>query len=120
MGHSFSKRDKEFVNTLVKIGMSRNIAKIIVFFSKKPECCCRDLQECAQLRQPEVSMAMQELNDMGWVVIDTMKRESKGRPVNMYKLAMPMNKIIKSVINKEKEKIKERNHNITKLKSFIH
>src|SRR2546428_1493927 len=89
-----SRRDESLVDLLVKTGMSKNIAKTLVFLSKRDETTSVEIEKATGLRQPEVSIAMQELRRRRWVEKRDIKKEGKGRPVHAYRLAAPFDPII--------------------------
>ena len=74
-------KDKEFVESLVKVGLNRNISKTLVYLANVEETLSRDIEIGANLRQPEVSLVMRELRAQGWVGEREIKKEGKGRPV---------------------------------------
>jgi predicted transcriptional regulator len=84
--------------------MPKNLAKTLMYISQVEECRSADVEQGADLRQPEVSVAMQELRRRGWAKKRDIKKKGKGRPVHLYKLTQDLNNILKSF---EKEKMKE-------------
>jgi predicted transcriptional regulator len=68
------------------------------------ECRSADVEQGADLRQPEVSVAMQELRRRGWAKKRDEKKKGKGRPVHLYKLTADLPSILKSF---EKDKMQE-------------
>ena len=68
------------------------------------------------MRQPEVSIAMQELRHKKWVVKKDIKKEGKGRPVHSYRLAIPFEKIVEVIEKEERAKIDDIESNIQALK----
>src|SRR5438046_10744657 len=85
-----SRRDESLVDLLVRTGMSKNIAKTLVFLSKRDETTSVEIEKATGLRQPEVSMAMQELRRRRWVEARDIKKEGQGRPGHAYGLAVPL------------------------------
>jgi predicted transcriptional regulator len=75
-----------------------------MYISQTEECRSAEIEHGANLRQPEVSVAMQQLQRRGWVKRRDLKKKGKGRPVHLYKLTSPIDKIVGSF---EKDKIKE-------------
>src|SRR5438034_223840 len=63
-----SRRDETLVDLLIETGLSRNIAKTLVFLSKRDETTSVEIEKATGLRQPEVSIAMQELRRREWLV----------------------------------------------------
>src|SRR3989304_248167 len=82
-----SRRDETLVDLLIETGLSRNIAKTLVFLSKRDETTSVEIEKATGLRQPEVSIAMQELRRRKWVDKRDIKKEGKGRPVHSDRLS---------------------------------
>ena len=59
------------------------------------ECYSVDIENGANLRQPEVSIAMRELRRRRWVQEDIQKKKGKDRPHHIYKPAMPLIELLK-------------------------
>jgi predicted transcriptional regulator len=98
------EKDDKAVQLFVDLGMPKNLAKTLMYISQVEECRSADVEQGADLRQPEVSVAMQELRRRGWVKKRDIKKQGKGRPVHMYRLTATLPEILKSF---EKEKMKE-------------
>ena len=96
--------DAKAIQLFTNLGMPRNLAKTLMYISQFDECRSIDVEQGADLRQPELCISMQELRRRGWAEKRDMKKKGKGRPVHIYKLTKPMDAILK---NFEKEKIQE-------------
>ena len=70
------------------------------------------------LRQPEVSIAMQWLRRKGWINKRNMKKEGKGRPVHGYRLSKEFDEILEEIIQDLSEKIDSIHNIIQELKSY--
>ena len=116
---ALTKKDEAIINHLVNTGMSKNMAKTIVVLADGKETISVTIEGITALRQPEVSIVMQDLRVKKWVKKRDIKKEGKGRPVHAYKLAMPFNKIIEAVEKEEEKKVKEIQSNIEKLKKLV-
>src|SRR3970040_699385 len=111
-----SRRDESLVDLLVKTGMSKNIAKTLVFLSKRDETTSVEIEKATGLRQPEVSIAMQELRRRRWVDKRDIKKEGKGRPVHAYRLSLPFAEIVESIAREERKKVEDIQGNVRRLK----
>lgn len=114
----FDITDEEFANTLMGLGLKRNVAKTLTYLKNVDEVTSREIEMASDLRQPEVSTAMRELKDLDWVIIREEKKPGKGRPFKIYRLDTNIHSIIKQL---EKEKVKETNRmmdNIQRLKKL--
>ena len=98
------ENENKAVQLFSELGMPKNLAKTLLYISQVDECRSADVEQGADLRQPEVSVAMQELRRRGWAKKRDEKKKGKGRPVHLYKLTSDLPAILKSF---EKEKMKE-------------
>ena len=108
----FSKKDEALVELLMNTGMPKNVAKTLVFLRKKEETTSVEIEISTALRQPEVSIAMQELRRRKWVMKRDIKKEGKGRPVHAYKLSIPFDKIIEALEKEERKRMERIEENI--------
>jgi predicted transcriptional regulator len=122
MGNTFlsSKRsDDEIVNLLVDMGVSRKTAKTLTYLSKVDECISKTIEEKTRLRQPEVSTALKELRGRGWIAKEDIKKEGKGRPIHSYKMVVPFDRAIKTLVKEKKGEINEMQNTIKRLRELV-
>jgi predicted transcriptional regulator len=112
----FDDNDLEFIEILRNLNLSRNVASTLAYLSNVDEATSKDLELGSQLRQPEVSIAMRELRNFGWLGEREVKKEGKGRPMKVYKLAVPMTEIVEYLEKQTKEDTYRILENIGKLK----
>jgi len=98
------EKDDRVVQLFTDLGMPKNLAKTLMYVSQFDECRSADVEHAADLRQPEVSIALQEMRRRGWAKKRDVKKKGKGRPVHAYKLTKNLPEILKSF---EQEKLKE-------------
>jgi len=115
----FNKKDEALVDLLMNTGMPKNVAKTLVFLRKKEETTSVEIEISTALRQPEVSIAMQELRRRKWVTKRDIKKEGKGRPVHAYKLSIPFDKIIEALEKEERKRMEHIEANIALLKQAV-
>jgi len=113
-----SRRDEVLVDLLVDTGMAKNLSKTLVFLSKREETTSVEIEKATGLRQPEVSIAMQDLRRRKWVEKRDIKKEGKGRPVHAYRLSVGWADILAQLDREEQAKIDRIEGNRKKLKSF--
>ena len=94
----------EVIEGLQSLGLNRNAAKLITYLNEVEEGSSRDIERFTDLRQPEVSIAMGTLRDMGWISERDGKGIGKGRPQKIYALRATIEEIIEHY---EAERIKE-------------
>jgi predicted transcriptional regulator len=116
----FSKKDEVLVELLMGTGMAKNVAKTLTFLRKKEETTSVEIEAATGLRQPEVSIAIQELRRKKWITKREHRTEGKGRPSHLYKLAFPFEKIVESLEKEEQKRIERIEGNIEQLKMMAH
>jgi len=102
--YKLDKDDGRAIQLFVHLGMPKNLAKTLLYISQFDECKCADVEQGTDMRQPEVSIAMQELRRRGWVKKQDLKKKGKGRPVHIYKTTTDLSEILNVF---EQEKLKE-------------
>ena len=116
---SLTKKDEAIIDHLVAAGIPKNMAKTLAVLSDGDEIISVKIEGITALRQPEVSIVMQDLRDRKWVKKRDLKKEGKGRPVHAYKLAMPFTRIVEIIEKDERKKIRDIEANITSLKKLV-
>jgi predicted transcriptional regulator len=112
------EKDFEFIETLQGLNVSRNVATLITFLANVHEATSREIEMGAGLRQPEVSIAMHTLRENNWVNEREVKAEGKGRPMKVYQLSLPLNKIIEYYESKKKTESVQAMQAIQKLREM--
>ena len=104
ISYVLDETDDKAVQLFTDLGMPKNLAKTLLYISQVDECRSVDVEQGADLRQPELCISMQELRRRGWAKKRDMKKKGKGRPVHLYKLTKPLDEILE---NFEREKMHE-------------
>lgn len=113
-----SKRDDLLSELMTKAGMPKNISKALIFIARRNETTSVEIEKATGLRQPEVSIAMQELRRRRWVEKRDIKKIGKGRPVHSYKLSVPFPEIVDFICRQETDRIKQTEENLKRLKQL--
>ena len=101
------------------LGVQKNLAKTLMYISRVDYCRSADIERGANLRQPEVSVAMQQLTDLGWISKTNKKKEGKGRPIYIYKLSTEIDDIFEHFQEEKKQEIDDIQKNLSELKSLL-
>jgi predicted transcriptional regulator len=116
----FTDREVEFVHLLVKIGIQRTVAMVLVFLANTTGATSRDIERGTDLRQPEVSSAMKFLTCRAWVKSHEIPQEHKsGRPSRVYELAKPITGIMDCIEKETKDKANDQLALFTKLQEYL-
>lgn len=114
-----SPQDNKIVEVFTELGMPKNLAKTLMYISQVDECRSSEIERGANLRQPEVSVAMQKLTDSGWISKTNRKKEGKGRPIYIYKLQTPLEDIVKQFEHEKIQEIQDIKQDLSELKDLL-
>lgn len=87
-------RDREFAETLQKLGVEQNVAAMITYLMNVDKATSREIEIGTDLRQPEVSICAKTLRHDGWLEESDFKSEGKGRPSKVYRLKVSIAELI--------------------------
>ncbi|MCX6700166.1 MAG: ArsR family transcriptional regulator [Methanomicrobiales archaeon] len=123
----FTEREEEFADLLMRIGINRNVSKVLVYLAKTPCATSRDIERGTDLRQPEVSIVMTTMMERKWIESRDekteykigQKAEHKGRPVKIYTFALPICEVVDSIERETMARINEQLKMVTQLRTYI-
>ncbi|MCX9083246.1 MAG: transcriptional regulator protein [Candidatus Methanoperedens sp.] len=110
--------DEEIANILISSGLSRPVARTLAYLQKVDTATSIDLERATGLRQPEVSIAMRQLNPFEWIEEDEEKKPGKGRPNKVYSLKVGFKDIIVHLEKEQKKTIEDGMASIKRLKEL--
>jgi predicted transcriptional regulator len=113
------EKDLEFVDALRSLNVPRNVAALITYLANTNEATSREIEMGTNLRQPEVSIGMRTLRQNNWVEEHDVKLDGKGRPMKIYKLGVPIEKIIKHYEEEKNSEAAQNMKSIQRLKEMI-
>lgn len=114
------EKDEEAVQLFVDLGMPKNVAKTLLYISNVDECHSAEIEQGAKLRQPEVSIAIKQMEERGWVEERHIKRnKGKGRPIHIYKLNKPLSSILEEIKEEKSKEIESLEENLSKLEKLL-
>jgi predicted transcriptional regulator len=114
----FDQNEEAMANLLCNVGVKRNLAKALIYLANVTESVSRNIELGAGLRQPEVSIAMRELRERGWIEEWERKKEGKGRPLKCYRLSVELCDIIDSLDDIRKRDAQKDEETIATLRSL--
>jgi predicted transcriptional regulator len=114
----FNKTDEEVIELLIDLGVSKKTAKTLTYLSHVEESISKSIEETTKLRQPEVSTALKELRGRGWIEKHPIKKEGKGRPIHSYRMVVPFDRAIKTLVKEKKSEINNVQNTIKRLKEL--
>jgi len=115
----FTEDEEDLAALLVRIGLKRNVARVLVFLAHHPEATSREIERGTDLRQPEVSLAMAAMVEQEWVENREVKAENKGRPVKIYRLSQPFGEIVDQIEKEKREQANTQLSIIQQIRNYI-
>lgn len=89
-----STDSKEMVALLVSLGVEENTSKTLLCLHVHGPSTSSQLQKRCNLRQPDVSISISQLNKLGVVDIVSTASSGRGRPSHIYQLSLPLNEAL--------------------------
>ncbi len=118
--NSIDAGDDKAVQLFTKLGMPKNLAKTLLYVSQVDECKSAEVERGANLRQPDVSIAMQELRERGWIDMQSLrKKKGKGRPVHIYKTTMQLSQVMEEIKQEKTKEIEAISNNMAELENIF-
>ena len=108
----------EFASILMKVGLKRNVAKVLTYLAGVAEATSREIEIGSVLRLPDVSIAMREIRKLDWIVERDEKNPGKGRPYRIYRLNKSLPEIVSHLENEKSKESERIMRQIEKLKSL--
>jgi predicted transcriptional regulator len=115
----FDEKDEKAIQIFRELGMPKNLAKALLYIYQVDECRSAEIEQAADLRQPEVCVAIKELRRRGWVKKWDLKGEGKGRPIHIYKPTTHLSEIWKTFEQEKLKEVETIKNGISKLKNIV-
>ena len=107
----------EMVEMLDNIGVDQNVALVLVALREGGFQSSRNLQKVCKLRQPEISIAVQQLLTNDMVAVEPLKSGGRGRPSHRYSLNGEFADIIQPFIDVAEVHINQLENGLARLES---
>ena len=115
-GFNFNAKDREIIDHMISLGISRNTSRVVLFMSNTGESSSKIIENAVDLRQSEVSIVVKWLRNNGWIATKSIRKPGKGRPTQLYKMRFSMRRIIKEIEANKLKEIEDIKNEITQLK----
>ncbi len=98
-----SDEEYRLVTILRDLGFKKTTACVLVYLANVKEASSRDIERGTDLRQPEISLAMKELEKRGWVAERERENTGRGRKTKIFWLAKPFAGIAAEIENEKRK-----------------
>ncbi len=114
----FDEKEREIVDALTSLGVGRMAATALAYLQDTNSATSTDLERAAGLRQPEVSLAMKQLMERGWITEREEKKAGKGRPYKIYSLKIGFDEIVAQLEMENEKAVDEAKGKLERLKEL--
>lgn len=118
MSEDLSEKKKNLIKALSEVGIKRKTAEVLLCIAENENIKSQEIERKTGLRQPEVSICVQDLKIEGWISEKHVKKEGRGRPENAYSLKADLNNIVSEIEEEKKEEIEQIEQNIHSIKEL--
>ena len=106
---------KEMVELLVSLGADLNTAKTLMCLHVHGSSRSSELQRRCDLRQPDVSIAINKLKKLEIIKIVSRSSNGRGRPSHIYDLSVPLNEALIPFRNQAVERLSDLQSQLSRL-----
>ncbi len=79
------------------LGIRQNSVRILKYMAANDKVTSDELEAVVEISQPSISIAIKELINRGWVNVEFIRAEGKGRPRHLYSLSKPFGDIVDDI-----------------------
>ncbi len=97
----------EMIQLLVSLGVESNTAKTLICLQIHGPSTSVELQKRCNLRQPDVSISISQLDRFGIIEKVSTNSRGRGRPSHIYKLSVPLKQALVPFRNNAIERMSE-------------
>ena len=114
---TMDKQDEKMLDIMKTFGMKTNVCKACIYFLQKDEGTSCKIEQCMDIRQPEVSMAMKTLKAKRVVGCIYENTGGKGRPIQHYKCP-DKEKLVNYIFDTAEQKVQHLQEQLETLKEL--
>ena len=117
--HQLANHEGAITEALISLGTPPHVAKVMMCLHLHGAASSKILQERCDIRQPEVSMAIQELKKRSLVEINHSEARGRGRPSHIYDLTEPVASGIGQFVSETEQRIEALQQGVSNLKDLV-
>ena len=106
------------IEVLIRIGISQNAALVLLRLITEGPCDTSALKGKCGISQPEVSLGITELRNIGVVNVKSIYSEERGRPRHLYSLNGTIEEVLEPIIETTENRLEELNRSMLKLEEI--
>jgi predicted transcriptional regulator len=118
MAYMFTDKDREKVRAMMDLGVDRRVANTIIYLMEEPGFSM-DIEEGTGLKQPEVSTAIRDLRNRGWLEEEKINEGGQGRPRVRFTLSAGTEDVMEFVMKDSVESINRIEQAISKFEALM-
>jgi predicted transcriptional regulator len=111
--------NKKIAEEMQKIGFTHIEAKIMVYMFNNDIGISKAIEHETGLRQPEASVGLQKLRNIGLLKKEDIKLKGKGRPIHKYSLKKTMNETRDAIMSIAEQRVSVQKEHIASLNGYF-
>jgi predicted transcriptional regulator len=119
LSHQLANHERSITEALIGLGTPPHVAKVMICLHVHGAASSKILQERCDIRQPEVSLAIQELKKRSLVEINHSEAKGRGRPSHIYDLSEPVALGIGQFVSETEQRIEALQQGVSNLKDLV-
>lgn len=111
-------RSNSLVLELENLGINHSMSRVVVCLFHHPDSASLDMQKRCDLRQPEISQVVKNLEHLNILEKAKVKNTGRGRPSYRYSLSKSLPECIDTLLRLEQQKIDEKLQQMAEIRSL--
>ena len=111
-------RSNSLVMELENLGINHSMGKVVVCLFHHPDSASLDMQKRCDLRQPEISQVVKNLENLNIIEKSKVKNTGRGRPSYRYSLSKSLPECIDILLRLEQQKIDDKLVQMAEIRSL--
>jgi predicted transcriptional regulator len=114
-----SDEEYRLVTILRDLGFKKTTACVLVYLTNVREASSRDIERGTGLRQPEVSLAIKEMDAWGWIAQQEHKNPGRGRRIKLFRLTKPFTRIAAEIETMKRKEAENDLQQVRKMRDHV-
>jgi len=104
----FSSKDESIFDMLIRAGLKPNSSRVLLSLHYNTGLTSREIEKITGLRQPEVSIAIHDLINRGWILVSEQCKGDSVRTMKHYRLLHSIDIVLDSIRTETEDVCKNR------------
>ena len=108
----------EMIEVLIRVGVSQNASLVLFQLITEGSCDASTLKKNCGISQPEVSLGITELRNIGVVNVESIYTDERGRPKHIYSLNGSIEEALGPIIERTQDRLDELDRSMIRIEEI--